>query len=422
MCTADDLIAAIVDAASDRGALSDELHFAATTERERLAFDHGQANAVRALALPPDAVVLQVGAGHGAVTRYLGETVGHVWAVEEEPRVVRARVHGLGNVDVVANVAEVPALEFDVALVTEEWATPALLGSLRARTVAVLVVDQWGLAEVREALRVVGLPVDRVLTCSPGVDLARAVTTEEIRAEHPRLAATLAPAEPVGHVVLSGAPRWEPGRLATYFNTAERAAWACTRADVWRTADGAEVRRAPLVAAPRRVADIGVRACADVVRDAPTVRDVLLTEPWRAAELLTGWLALLREQEPLVGPAIWDLVPHNVLVDGAVLRPIDLEWEHHGVGVEEVVERGLLVLAHQLGEAGWRGAAERGSTRELARWLGVLVGVDPAFVEGAVAREVDFATIGSCGSRVGTAEIRGAILAVWEQRLDHVVR
>jgi hypothetical protein len=55
--------------------------------------------------------------------------------------------------------------------------------------------------------------------------------------------------------------------------------------------------------------------------------------------------------------------------------------------------------------------------RELAGWLGVLVGLDPSYVDDAVAREVSFSTVGSCGAWRGTGEIHDAIQTIWEERL-----
>jgi hypothetical protein len=247
--------------------------------------------------------------------------------------------------------------------------------------------------------------------------MARAVLSDELTLEQPRLATALGRAVNPGFLLHVGG-RWPAERLASYFNTDHRTGFWCTRADVVRTGDGAEVRRAPLLPNPPTVAGISVRSCTDAVRNAPTMLDVLLEEPWRVADLLTGWRELVRAG---TGPALWDLLPHNVLVDGAALYPIDLEWEHAHAGEREVVERGLLVLAHYLTEAGWVGAADGGTMRELAGWLGVLLGLDPSYVDEAVAREITFSTIGSCGTDRVTAEVRDAIRSTWEQRLAQPV-
>ncbi|MFL6142723.1 MAG: methyltransferase [Labedaea sp.] len=427
---ADTLVPAIVAAARDRSALSDELHFAARGPAERYHLDRGRANPLRALDILPDAAVLQLGAEYGALTRHLGETARLVDAVEPDPdraAVVTLRTAGLAGVRVVGGLAGLPdGVGYDLAVIAEPGVRPALLRAVlgRLRPEGVLVIcaaDLVGRREAESALRSAGLPVARVLTCTPGHPVARAVVSEDLAREQPRLAVALAPAEEPGFLVLGG-PRadllWPAERLARYFNTTDRSAAWCTSADVVRTATGAEVRRTPLRPDPEPVAGIRVRPCVDVVRDAPTMLTVLLEEPWRVAELLSGWRDLLRAQAPQVGPALWDLLPHNVLVDGAALHPIDLEWEHATAGVAEVTERGLLVLAHYLTVHGWVGAADDSPMRELAGWLGVLLGLDPSFVDAAAAREVDFGTIGSCGTDRGAEEVRGAIRMVWEQRLE----
>ncbi|WP_298458861.1 bifunctional 2-polyprenyl-6-hydroxyphenol methylase/3-demethylubiquinol 3-O-methyltransferase UbiG [uncultured Cellulomonas sp.] len=81
-----------------------------------------RSNVVRFLDLPATAHVLEIGAGCGAVTRYLGETCAVVDAVEPMHRraqVARQRCRDLPNVEVFAGeVADVPAEPvYDVALV-----------------------------------------------------------------------------------------------------------------------------------------------------------------------------------------------------------------------------------------------------------------------------------------------------------------
>lgn len=73
----------------DRSTLSDELRRYEHSWETEYHFSSERAHIVRGLDIPPDATVLEVGAGCGAVTRYLGETVATVDAVE--PDRVRAR-------------------------------------------------------------------------------------------------------------------------------------------------------------------------------------------------------------------------------------------------------------------------------------------------------------------------------------------
>lgn len=70
--------------------LSDELYATAEDWPQKYHLSPSRANAIRALDLPESAVVLEVGAGCGAITRYLGERCRTVDALE--PTLARARV------------------------------------------------------------------------------------------------------------------------------------------------------------------------------------------------------------------------------------------------------------------------------------------------------------------------------------------
>ncbi|MFF1528366.1 methyltransferase [Cellulomonas sp. NPDC058312] len=93
--------------------LSDELYATATSWPERYHLSPSRANVVRALDLPADATVLEIGAGCGAITRYLGETCATVDALEptfERARVAARRTAELPGVTVHnAEVADLPA-------------------------------------------------------------------------------------------------------------------------------------------------------------------------------------------------------------------------------------------------------------------------------------------------------------------------
>ncbi|WP_340685985.1 rRNA adenine N-6-methyltransferase family protein [Amycolatopsis coloradensis] len=423
------LLSTVLSLAEDLDSLSDELHFAGRDLACHAPLDHGAANVLRALTLPGNARVLEIGAGLGALTRYLGERAEVVHAIEPDEdcaEAVRSRTGELGTVEVfTADPARFSSdVEYDVVLVAQPYATRGLLDSVRRRLPphGAVVVTTRSRAVVG-TLAAAGLDVVQELLCSPGHEIARSVRSARLDAETPRLAAAIVDEPASGLLLLAGpgaGALWPPDRLATYFNTTDRAAFACTRADVVRTADGAEVRRVPL-RPPTTVAGISVGPWTDPVYDAATIFEVLLAAPERAGELLPAWRELLRTEAERGVRALWDLVPHNVVVDGGDLRPIDLEWRHNGAGVAEVTERGVLVLADKLASAGWPGAAEGGTTRELAGWLGVLVGLDPSFVDTAVEREIDFATIGSCGAARGTAEIRAAISDIWHARLERTI-
>ncbi|MEV6905435.1 methyltransferase [Amycolatopsis sp. NPDC051071] len=418
------LLTTLLSLAEDTDSLSDELHFAGWDATERTPLDHGAANVLRALALPKAARVLEIGAGFGGLTRYLGEVAETVHAIEADPvraAAVRFRTRDLGTVSVHDRL---PAEGYDLVVVQQPYATRNVLESVRERLsptgAVVLLTASRG---VVRTLTAAGLEVQRELRCAPGHEVARAVLSTQIDVELPRLSAAISGGPANGLALLCGpgaAALWPAYRLATYFNTAERATFACTRADVVRTGEGAEVRRTPLRSSPP-IAGISVGPCTDKVYDAPTMVEVLLDEPERVAELLTGWRDLLRAEAARGVEALWDLVPHNVLVDGATLRPIDLEWRNANADVDAVLERGILVLADKLADADWSAAAEGGSMRDLAGWLGVLAGLHPSFVDSAVAREVAFSTIGSCGTAHGTDEVLASIAEIWRTRLARTV-
>jgi protein-L-isoaspartate O-methyltransferase len=112
----------IVTAAQDRRSTSDEMVLAAVGWAQRYHFDPARANIVRCLDLAPTSRVLEIGAGCGAITRYLGETCAVVDALEPVParaEVARVRTADQPNVDVaVGLLADVPAQPaYDVVVV-----------------------------------------------------------------------------------------------------------------------------------------------------------------------------------------------------------------------------------------------------------------------------------------------------------------
>src|SRR3954447_20522679 len=87
---AEEAVLGIAGAARDRSAASDEMVRAAVGWAQRYHFDPARANIVRCLDLSPSARVLEIGAGCGPITRYLGETCALVDALE--PVQARAEV------------------------------------------------------------------------------------------------------------------------------------------------------------------------------------------------------------------------------------------------------------------------------------------------------------------------------------------
>ena len=109
-------IAAIVRGAADLSSTSDELAAHRDDWIERYHLSRERANVVRCLDIPDDCAVLEIGAGCGAVTRYLGEVAGAVDALEPTPEraaVARARTHDLANVELF--VGELDALPAEPA-------------------------------------------------------------------------------------------------------------------------------------------------------------------------------------------------------------------------------------------------------------------------------------------------------------------
>lgn len=112
----------IVSGASDLSSHSQELADAATDWGTSYSLVPTRANVARALDLPADAKVLEIGCGCGPITRYLGETCAVVDSVEPMPAraaVARARTRDLDNVEIyVGTLDDVPAEPtYDVVMV-----------------------------------------------------------------------------------------------------------------------------------------------------------------------------------------------------------------------------------------------------------------------------------------------------------------
>ena len=112
----------LVEQATDLSSTSDELISSAVDWPTRYHLDPSRANIVRGLSFPDNARVLEIGAGCGAVTRYLGEVAGSVDALEPVPSraaVARARTRDLPNVEVfVGELSDLPPVAgYDVIVV-----------------------------------------------------------------------------------------------------------------------------------------------------------------------------------------------------------------------------------------------------------------------------------------------------------------
>jgi SAM-dependent methyltransferase len=112
----------ILRGATDLSSSSDELVARAPSWETRYHVDPSRANVVRALALGKEDAVLEIGAGCGAITRYLGERCRLVDALEpmaDRALCARERTRDLDNVEVfVGLVQNVPAkATYDVVVI-----------------------------------------------------------------------------------------------------------------------------------------------------------------------------------------------------------------------------------------------------------------------------------------------------------------
>lgn len=119
---AEEAVLRILHDAKDLRSDSAELRASAEGWAQRYHLDGSRANILRCLDLPPDARVLEVGAGCGAITRYLGERCAVVDALEPvavRAAAARARTRDLTGVEVfVGDLDDVPELAtYDVVVV-----------------------------------------------------------------------------------------------------------------------------------------------------------------------------------------------------------------------------------------------------------------------------------------------------------------
>jgi SAM-dependent methyltransferase len=112
----------IISAAKDISSTSDELADQAATWAERYHLSTARANVLRGFRFSPGTVALEIGAGCGAITRYLGEQCAQVDALEpvlSRARAARERVRDLDHVKVfVGSLPDIPALPtYDLVVV-----------------------------------------------------------------------------------------------------------------------------------------------------------------------------------------------------------------------------------------------------------------------------------------------------------------
>jgi SAM-dependent methyltransferase len=141
-------IAALMDSCKDLSVLSDELCLHCTDWPSTYHLSRSRANVLRPFERRLSGSTLEIGAGCGAITRYLGECGGSVLALEGSPRraaIARARTRDLNNVVVVSDtfndfhypkkfdaVTLIGVLEYANMFSSEE--NPALSMLLRAQS------------------------------------------------------------------------------------------------------------------------------------------------------------------------------------------------------------------------------------------------------------------------------------------------
>lgn len=147
-------VLAAIEAAADRSSGSDELEAAIDGWAARYHLSAARGNLLRPFALGTEHRILEVGAGCGAITRYLGETGAQVVALEGSPdraKAAAARCRGLDNVEIVTGPLSAfeDAAGFDLVVVVGvlEYAGAAAGGGRGAKTF---------LESVRKHLRAAG--------------------------------------------------------------------------------------------------------------------------------------------------------------------------------------------------------------------------------------------------------------------------
>jgi len=222
---------------------------------------------------------------------------------------------------------------------------------------------------------------------------------------------------------------WPADRLAVYFNTDDRVSELCTRTEVRKTADGSQICHEPLESKTPAIhpekQKIFIRQWIDPVYDGPTMVELIAMQPELTEKSLMDWKNLVHTQAAKLSSALWELVPHNVVVtqDG-ISHPIDLEWGFIEAKPTTVIERGLLLLAENLASRGWARANVRSTVEDLAAQLGDFLEMDSSFIDDAVEREVRFQALKLCGNTTLTSVLRSherKIRAAWQNRLKETV-
>lgn len=367
-----------LDAAADLSSWSDELTILAGTTIDRYHLAPSRANILRALDLPTDSAVLEIGARAGVLTRHLGETYEIVDALEPDPAlaaVAIARCVGLTSVAVhtawfdavpaapaydlvvAADVADVlqqhgGTLE-DLVLCSRALLRPGgmlLLAFDNAEGVRFLAGD--AVASVGESAE--SLPprmsIDAVTAAVTDAGLRPALLGafpdhrhahvlfdhDGLAAVDPTLLTKLPPygseverqlwAEMVRNgtsaahansvVVLASETGRSTASVATYWSDGRAAAQsACNRLRI-QDDHAVVVRGRAFPEAPAPDGPLELRPHTEKFLDGTSLVRVLAetSDVDEAGALLRGWADLVRASTSPGGPVLWDLIPRNVIV------------------------------------------------------------------------------------------------------------
>src|SRR5438445_5978 len=347
-------VAALVQQATDLSSMSDQLFGAAATWPQLYHLASSRANILRALHLPRSATVLEVGAGCGAITRYLGEACAMVDALEpslDRARVARLRSADLSTVEVfVGGIAQLPTgPAYDVVVVV---GVLEYLGSGTADAEPYLE----SLARLRSVLR----------------DGGTMIIAIENR---------------LGVKYLAGAPEDHSGRV---YDSIEGYMRGAGKTRTFRSDSALHFQRRPLFSGE---AD-GAADLVQTLQDSTYIPGTEMTEEMvgagddRLKELLREWLLIVDANKAEAGAI--DALPRNIIctADGNFLQ-IDNEWRDRTYTRDDIVKRGVLLTGLWLAEHSpperWQGV----TAQDVIIHIGALAGMasNGAWIEDAVERE-----------------------------------
>ncbi len=190
---------------------------------------------------------------------------------------------------------------------------------------------------------------------------------------------------------------WESGQLAAFYTTGRRSCFA-TETRVVREADGTSFQRALMRGPSQEAAPFGialrVEESAQFIGGTPLLELLANADDAALQEWLARWSELV-EANSAPGAIPLDLVPGNIIVDrSGAPHAIDQEWFREGDRTEEVLQRGVIWLAHHLTKLTppdrWAGK----TVADVALLLGSHVGLTAKqWFADALQREVEFQAV-----------------------------